>query len=163
MAHEILSESQECDGRYAIVVSTYNSNITNKLLAGAIETLTAAGITSEYIVVVRVPGAWELPLAATLLAKNDSISAVITLGAVIRGETTHDQHINRAVSNALMDLMNSIGKPVAFGLLTCNTLEQAIHRAGGNVGNKGREAAEAAIEMVRITRAIKAENNDTSF
>lgn len=154
MAHEILHQSQNANGRYAIVVSTYNSNITNKLLAGAIETLTGAGMASGDIVVVRVPGAWELPLAATLLAKDDSISAVITLGAVIRGETTHDQHINRAVSNALMDLMNQTGKPIAFGLLTCNTLEQAIHRAGGNVGNKGCEAAEAAIEMVRITRAL---------
>ena len=82
---------------------------------------------------------------------------MITLGAVIRGETTHDQHINRAVSNALMDLMNQTGKPIAFGLLTCNTMEQAIHRAGGNVGNKGCEAAEAALEMVRITRATAAE------
>ena len=157
MAHEILSKSQKCDGRYAIVVSTYNSNITNKLLAGAVETLTTAGIASENILIVRVPGAWELPLASTLLANNPSISAVITLGAVIRGETTHDQHINRAVSNALMDLMNTTGKPIAFGLLTCNTLEQAIHRAGGNVGNKGCEAAEAALEMVRITRAISVE------
>ncbi len=157
MAHEILSQSQNSDGRYAIIVSTYNANITNKLLAGAIETLTTAGISSADIVVVRVPGAWELPLAASLLAKDSSISAVITLGAVIRGETSHDQHINRAVSNALMDLMNETGKPIAFGLLTCNTLEQAIHRAGGNVGNKGCEAAEAAIEMVRLTRAIAVE------
>ena len=123
MTHEIRSESQNCDGRYAIVVSTYNSNITNKLLAGAVETLTTAGIPSANIVLVRVPGAWELPLAATWLAKNVSISAVITLGAVIRGETTHDQHINRAVSNALMELMTTTGKPIAFGLLTCNTLE----------------------------------------
>ncbi len=158
MTHEIRSESQNCDGRYAIVVSTYNSNITNKLLAGAVETLTTAGIPSANIVLVRVPGAWELPLAATWLAKNVSISAVITLGAVIRGETTHDQHINRAVSNALMELMTTTGKPIAFGLLTCNTLEQAIHRAGGNVGNKGCEAAEAALEMVRLTRALAAEN-----
>ncbi len=158
MTHEIRFETQNCDGRYAIVVSTYNSNITNKLLVGAVETLTTAGIASANIVVVRVPGAWELPLAATWLAKNDSITAVITLGAVIRGETTHDQHINRAVSHALMELMTTTGKPIAFGLLTCNTLEQAIHRAGGNVGNKGCEAAEAAIEMVRLTRALAAEN-----
>lgn len=157
MALEILAQSQKADGRYAIVVSTYNSNITNKLLTGAIDTLTAVGIASNDIVVVRVPGAWELPLAATLLAKDPSINAVITLGAVIRGETSHDQHINRAVSNALMDLMNQTGKPIAFGLLTCNTLEQAIHRAGGNVGNKGCEAAEAAIEMVRVSRAIAAD------
>jgi 6,7-dimethyl-8-ribityllumazine synthase len=154
MPHEILGQSQNGNGRYAIVVSTYNSNITNKLLAGAIETLANSGVADGDIVVVRVPGAWELPLAATQLAKEPSICAVITLGAVIRGETTHDQHINRAVSNALMDLMNKTGKPIAFGLLTCNTMEQAIHRAGGNVGNKGCEAAEAAIEMVRLTRAI---------
>ena len=154
MTHEIHSESQSCDGRYAIVISTYHSNITNKLLAGAVETLTTAGIAAADIVLVRVPGAWELPLAATWLAKDVSISAVITLGAVIRGETTHDQHINRAVSNALMGLMNATGKPIAFGLLTCNTLEQAIHRAGGNVGNKGCETAEAALAMVRLTRAI---------
>jgi 6,7-dimethyl-8-ribityllumazine synthase len=157
MAHEILAHSQNADGRYAIVVATYNSNITNKLLAGAIETLEKSGITASDIVVVRVPGAWELPLAASQLAKGPSICAVITLGAVIRGETTHDQHINRAVSNALMDLMNQSGKPIAFGLLTCNTMEQAIHRAGGNVGNKGCEAAEAAIQMVRLVRAIAVE------
>ena len=83
MTHEIRSESQNCDGRYAIVVSTYNSNITNKLLAGAVETLTTAGIPSANIVLVRVPGAWELPLAATWLAKNVSISAVITLGMML--------------------------------------------------------------------------------
>jgi 6,7-dimethyl-8-ribityllumazine synthase len=157
MPLEILAQSQNGNGRYAIVVSTYNSNITNKLLAGAIETLANSGVADGDIVVVRVPGAWELPLAATQLAKEASICAVITLGAVIRGETTHDQHINRAVSNALMDLMNKTGKPIAFGLLTCNTMEQAIHRAGGNVGNKGCEAAEAAVEMVRLTRAIAIE------
>jgi 6,7-dimethyl-8-ribityllumazine synthase len=154
MTLEIRSEIQDCDGRYAIILSTYNSNITNKLLAGAIATLEGAGVASDNIVIARVPGAWELPLAATLLAEQASICAVITLGAVIRGETTHDQHLNRAVSNALMELMTRTGKPIAFGLLTCNTLEQAIHRAGGNVGNKGCEAAEAAIEMIRLTRAL---------
>ncbi len=112
----------------AIVVSTYNASITDKLLVGAVETLRKAGITQENIVVSRVPGAWELPLAAKWLADLSTVGAVITLGAVIRGETTHDQHINRAVSMALMELMQSTGKPIAFGLLTCNTLEQALHR-----------------------------------
>ena len=157
MVHEFTTANQRCDGQYAIVVSTYNSNITNKLLVGAVETLEAAGIDSRNILVARVPGAWELPLAASALVAKPSVCAVITLGAVIRGETTHDQHINRAVSNALMELMTTTGKPIAFGLLTCNTLEQAIHRAGGNVGNKGCEAAEAAIEMVRLTRLFAAE------
>ncbi len=154
MSIEIKASSQDCSGTYGIVVSTYNSNITNKLLDGALQTLKAAGVSSSDVVVARVPGAWELPLAAKLLAEQGKIVAVLTLGAVIRGETSHDQHINRAVSNALMELMTATGKPIAFGLLTCNTLEQAIHRAGGNVGNKGCEAAEAAIEMVRLTRAL---------
>jgi 6,7-dimethyl-8-ribityllumazine synthase len=78
------------------------------------------------------------------------VQAVLALGAVIRGETTHDQHINRAVSNALMDLMLTTGKPVGFGLLTCNTMEQAIQRAGGNVGNKGQETADAVLAMLKL-------------
>jgi 6,7-dimethyl-8-ribityllumazine synthase len=154
MSNEINASSQNCHGTYAIVVSTYNSNITGKLLDGAIQTLTAAGMGTKDIIVAKVPGAWELPLAAKLLAADEKVLAVIVLGAVIRGETSHDQHINRAVSNSLMELMTTTGKPIAFGLLTCNTLEQAIHRSGGNVGNKGCEAAEAAIEMVKLTRAL---------
>ena len=133
-----------------IVVSTYNASITQKLLSGATTTLTAAGIKQSAIREVRVPGAWELPLAAKWLAQSSRVVGVITLGAVIRGETTHDQHINRAVSNALMELMLTSGKPVAFGLLTCNTLEQAIHRAGGDVGNKGEESAQALLKMLEL-------------
>ena len=155
MTVEINADKRNCDGHYAIVVSTYNSNITNKLLDGAIDTLKSAGVSDKNITVARVPGAWELPLAATAFARQSSVCAVITLGAVIRGETTHDQHLNRAVSNSLMELMTTTGKPIAFGVLTCNTLEQAIHRAGGNVGNKGCEAAEAAIAMVKLMREIE--------
>ncbi len=132
----------------AIIVSSYNSNITDRLLTGAKETLSAAGFSEERQRVLRVPGAWELPLAALRAAKLPQVVGVVTLGAVIRGETTHDQHINRAVSSALMQLMMETGKPVGFGLLTCNTLEQAIHRAGGNVGNKGMETAEAVLAML---------------
>lgn len=139
----------------AIVVSTYNTSITEKLLVGAVETLRAAGVSAENIVVSRVPGAWELPLAAKWLADLSTVGAVITLGAVIRGETTHDQHINRAVSLALMELMQISGKPIAFGLLTCNTLEQALHRAGGDVGNKGEEAASAALSMLALKQSLK--------
>ena len=133
----------------AIVVSTYNSNITGRLLEGAKATLTEAGY-AERLVIVHVPGAWELPLAAQQLAARADVCGVITLGAVIRGETTHDQHINRAVSTALMQLMMQSGKPIGFGLLTCNSLEQAIHRAGGNVGNKGCETAEAVLAMLQL-------------
>ena len=133
-----------------IVVSTYNASITGNLLDGAIVTLNAAGVPREAIRVLRVPGAWELPLAAKWLAESERIACVIALGAVIRGETTHDQYINSAVSSALMELMQATGKPVAFGLLTCNTLEQAVQRSGGKVGNKGQEAAEAALAMVAL-------------
>ncbi len=133
-----------------IAVSTYNANITRRLREGAIETLQAAGIDESRIHIAEVPGAWELPLACLHFIEQMELSAVIALGAVIRGETSHDQHINRAVSTALMDLMLSSGKPVGFGLLTCNTMEQAIHRAGGNVGNKGKETAEAVLAMLQM-------------
>lgn len=142
------------DRQIGIVVSTYNSSITDKLLSGSIDTLSAAGVPREAMRIVHVPGAWELPLASRWLAQSSRIVGVITLGAVIRGETTHDQHINRAVSNALMELMQSSGKPIAFGLLTCNTLEQAIHRAGGDVGNKGEEAAQALLVMLALQRSL---------
>lgn len=136
--------------KIGIAVSTYNSNITNRLLEGATDTLTAAGFGEARVVTLHVPGAWELGLASKMLAERSDIAAVIALGAVIRGETTHDQYINSAVSHALMELMMSTGKPVGFGLLTCNNLEQAIHRAGGNVGNKGCETAEAVLAMLKL-------------
>lgn len=132
-----------------IAVSTYNSNITNRILAGAVETLGKAGYGEDAIEIVHVPGAWELALAAKRLLSRPDCEGVVTLGAVIRGETTHDQHINRAVSSALMELMMSTGKPVGFGLLTCNSLDQAINRAGGTVGNKGVETAEAVLAMLK--------------
>lgn len=139
--------------KIGIVFSTYNSNITQRLLDGSLKTLQAAGWDGPRVEILSVPGAWELPLAAQRLLQRSEMQAVVVLGAVIRGETTHDQHINRAVSQALMDLMLSSGKPVGFGLLTCNTLEQAIHRAGGNVGNKGCETAEAVLAMLPTLEA----------
>jgi 6,7-dimethyl-8-ribityllumazine synthase len=138
------------DARFAIVVSRYNQSITEKLLSGAVETLTQHGVAEGDIDVARVPGAWEIPLVARRLAVSLKYAAVICLGAVIRGETTHDEHINRQVSLSLGQLSLDTGLPVLFGVLTCNTLEQAIHRAGGNQGNKGVECAEAALEMVNL-------------
>jgi 6,7-dimethyl-8-ribityllumazine synthase len=138
-----------------IVVSTYNSSITSNLQSGAIATLKAAGVNDSAIMVSHVPGAWELPLAAKWLAELSSVACIITLGAVIRGETSHDLHINRAVSNALMELMQTSGKPIAFGLLTCNTLDQAIARSGGDVGNKGDEAAQAVLEMLALRQSLR--------
>jgi 6,7-dimethyl-8-ribityllumazine synthase len=141
-------------GRWAIVVSRYNDSITTKLLDGAIATLAAAGVADAAIDVIWVPGAFELPLVADRLAHSGEYVAVLALGAVIRGETTHDQHINRAVSVGLMEAGLHSGVPVLFGVLTCETLEQAIHRSGGNVGNKGVECAEAALEMVSLLRQL---------
>jgi 6,7-dimethyl-8-ribityllumazine synthase len=150
----IEGKSGPASGRFAIVVSRYNEHITGKLLAGAVQTLASAGVADGDIDVAWVPGAWEIPLVAQRLAQSGRYVAVLCLGAVIRGETTHDEHINRQVSLSLGQIALEAGLPVLFGVLTCNTLEQAIHRAGGNVGNKGQECAEAALEMVRLLKEL---------
>ena len=142
------------DAHFAIVVSRYNESITSKLLRGALDTLLKHGVGDDRITVAWVPGAWEIPLVADRLAKSGRYAAVLCLGAVIRGETTHDQHINRRVSTSLGETSLSTGVPVLFGVLTCNSLEQAINRAGGSVGNKGVECAEAALEMVSLLREL---------
>jgi 6,7-dimethyl-8-ribityllumazine synthase len=136
--------------KFAIVVARYNENITGKLLTGALETLQKHGVAEDAIEVAWVPGAWELPLIAQQFAITEKYAAIICLGAVIKGETTHDEHINRQVSQNLGNLALEFNIPIAFGLLTCNSLEQAIHRSGGNVGNKGIECAEAALEMASL-------------
>ncbi len=145
------------EGRFAIVVSRYNESITEKLLTGAVEKLADAGVEDSQIDVVRVPGAWEIPVVAAGLARSQDYAAILTLGAVIKGETSHDEHINRQVSVTLGELAVETGIPVLFGILTCNTLEQAIHRSGGNVGNKGVECAEAALEMVHLLSQLPGE------
>lgn len=142
------------DGRFAVVVSRYNDSITSKLLSGAVDTLVSHGAADDAIDVAWVPGAWEIPLVAREFARSGKYAAVLCLGAVIKGETTHDEHINRQVSLSLGRIALDAGIPVLFGVLTCNNLEQAIHRAGGNVGNKGVECAEAAVEMVSLLRKI---------
>ena len=134
--------------RFAVIVSGYNQSITGKLLAGAIEKLREHGVQDQQVDICHVPGAWEIPLAAKF--SLESVSAAICLGAVIRGDTTHDIHINTTVSAQLGQLMMETVKPVAFGILTCNNLEQAIQRSGGSVGNKGHEAVDAVIEMLRL-------------
>ena len=142
------------DTRFAIVVSRYNQSITDKLLEGALATLQTAQVDEGQIDVAWVPGAWEIPLIADKFARSGKYEAVICLGAVIRGETTHDQHINRQVSLSLGEIALRERLPVLFGLLTCESMEQAIHRSGGNVGNKGAECAEAALEMVSVSRQL---------
>jgi 6,7-dimethyl-8-ribityllumazine synthase len=140
--------------RYAIIVAEWNRSITSQLLEGAVTTLCEAGVEEPLIDVAWVPGSWEIPLVAGQFATGGNHVAVICLGAVIRGETTHDQHINRGVSLALSQIGLEARLPVMFGILTCETMEQAIHRAGGQVGNKGAECAEAAMQMVGLLKNI---------
>ena len=154
MVKEITADLKSAgDDRFAIIVSRYNNNITDKLLAGSIDTLTSNGVPAESIDVIRVPGAWELSIVARKVI-TEPYAAIICLGAVIKGETTHDQYINQQVTQSLGELQLEFQKPIAFGLLTCNNMEQAIHRSGGNVGNKGIECAEAALEMVNLLKQI---------
>jgi len=142
-------------GSVAVVVSRYNTAITNRLLEGALETLAEEGVAEDDIHVAWVPGAWELPVAAQRLARRDEIKAVICLGAVIQGETTHDRFINQQVSGSLGRLALQYDLPVLFGVLTCQTLEQALNRAGGSMGNKGSECAKAALEMMGLFEVIE--------
>ena len=157
MPHVIPTAEPSPHDRFAIVVARWNESITRKLLDGAVATLRDRGIADDAIDVAWVPGAWEIPLVAQRFAISRHYQAVICLGAVIRGETTHDQHINRAVSSAISELALDTGIPVLFGVLTCETMEQAIHRAGGNVGNKGSECAAAAIEMIGLLKNLPRE------
>lgn len=143
-------------GRVVIVASRYNAAICDALVAGSIETLSKAGYSTDQTPVVRVPGAWELPTVVQQVIDQPETIAAVALGCVIKGETTHDEHINRAVSLSLMEMGVSTGKPIAFGLLTCNTLEQAINRSGGSVGNKGHESAEAVLELLRLQKKLAA-------
>jgi 6,7-dimethyl-8-ribityllumazine synthase len=143
------------EGKVAVVASRYNAGICDSLVAAALETIAAAGYDAGATAVIRVPGAWELPTVVRQVIDQPGIIAAVALGCVIKGETTHDEHINRAVSLALMQMGIESGVPIAFGLLTCNTLEQAIHRSGGAVGNKGNEAAEAVLELLRLRAKLE--------
>lgn len=152
MPREIPVSPPDSTDRFAIVVAEWNRSITSKLLEGAVTTLQELGVGESAIDVAWVPGSWELPVVAQRLAQSGEYASVICLGAVIRGETTHDQHINRGVSLGLMEIALANDMPVLLGLLTCESMEQAIQRAGGNVGNKGSECAEAAIRMVGLLK-----------
>ena len=138
------------DKKFAIVVSNYYENITHKLLDGAVKTLVSSGVAESNIATLWTPGSWELPAATLRVLKSGKFDGVVILGCVIKGETTHDQHINTAISNGIAELTLQYDLPIGFGLLTCNTLQQALDRSGGSVGNKGVEAAEAAVHMSRV-------------
>ena len=140
--------------KFALVVSRFNSFVTERLLDGALDSLTRRGVKEGDITVVRVPGSWEIPLVAKRLSLSKVHDAVICLGAVIRGATPHFDYVAAEVSKGIAQVSLETGVPVLFGILTTDTLEQAIERAGSKAGNKGAVAAEAAIEMVNLLKDL---------
>ncbi|HLI76640.1 MAG TPA: 6,7-dimethyl-8-ribityllumazine synthase [Acidobacteriaceae bacterium] len=142
--------------RFAIVVARWNAVITDRLLQGALDGLYRSGAAKADVEIVRVPGAWEIPSAARTLAETRRFDAVITLGVLLRGETAHYEAIYTEVARGIGQAQGETGVPHAFGVLTCETLEQALDRAGLKAGNKGFEAAMAAIEMASIQGKLRA-------
>jgi 6,7-dimethyl-8-ribityllumazine synthase len=142
------------DMRFAIVTTRWNTVITDRLLQGSLDALHRSGAAKADIEIVRVPGAWEVPSAARTLAESKKFDAIITLGCLLRGETAHYEAIYNEVARGIGQSQQDTGIPHAFGVLTCETLEQALDRAGLKAGNKGFEAAIAAIEMVSIQRKL---------
>lgn len=142
------------DLKFAIVISRFNEKITNELLSGALHTLKQHGIKEEHISVTWVPGAFEIPIAASTLAEKKTIDAVICLGCVIRGSTPHFDYVAGQASGGIMQASLKTGVPMVFGVLTTDTIDQAIERAGTKCGNKGREAALSALEMADLIQRI---------
>jgi 6,7-dimethyl-8-ribityllumazine synthase len=138
--------------KIAMVVSRFNSFITERLLEGALDCLRRHGVAETDLTMVRVPGAWEIPLVAKRLAQSRTHNAVICLGAVIRGSTPHFDYVAAEVSKGIAQVSLESGVPILFGVLTTDTLEQAVERAGSKAGNKGYAAAESALEMVNLLR-----------
>ena len=141
--------------RFAIVVSRFNSFITERLLAGALDALARTGTDPKAIDIIKVPGSWEVPLVAGEVARQKRYDAVICLSAVIRGETPHFDYVAGEAAKGIAQAAAATGVPVSFGVLTTNTLEQAIDRAGGKSGNKGFDAAMTAIEMANLLRQLR--------
>ena len=141
--------------KFAIVVARFNSFITDRLLSGALETLTRCGCLEADIDVVKVPGSWELPLTVKTIAEQKRHDAVIALGAVIRGDTPHFDYVAAQAAGGLSQIPLQTGIPVVFGVLTTNTVEQAVDRAGAKSGNKGSDAAMTAIEMANLLRRLR--------
>lgn len=140
--------------RFAIVASRFNDFIVDKLVAGAVDALVRHGGEPGAVAIVRVPGSWEIPLACAKLAKSGKVDAVIALGAVIRGATPHFDHVANEVAKGVATVSLDSGVPVAFGVLTTDSIEQAVERAGTKAGNKGWDAAVTAIEMLGVLSAV---------
>lgn len=142
--------------RFAVVASRFNRQICDALVDGAVACLREHGVAAGDVTVVRVPGAWELPLALAAAAGSGRFDALVALGAVVRGETAHFDFLSAEATAGIARVAERHGLPIGFGLLTCDTLEQAAARAGGPAGDKGREAAEAALEMAALLPRLAA-------
>lgn len=140
--------------RFGIVASRFNHMIVDRLVEGALDCIRRHGGSEENVEIVRVPGSWEIPVVAKRLALRDDINAVIALGVLIRGATPHFDYIASEVSKGLAQVSLETGKPVTFGIITADTLEQAVERAGTKMGNKGWEAALSAIEMANLMKEL---------
>jgi len=140
--------------RFGIIVSRFNSFISDRLLEGAIDTLTRHGADVKQMTVVKVPGAFEIPLVAKKMADSGKYDSLICLGAVIRGGTPHFEYVSSEMTKGIASVSLQSGLPIAFGVLTTDSVEQAIERAGTKAGNKGVEAAMSAIEMVNLLGAV---------
>ena len=142
--------------RFAIVASRFNDFIVDRLIEGAVDALTRHGVDPKLVTVVRVPGSWEIALACSKVAQKGNVNAIIALGCVIRGATPHFDHVANEVSKGTAQVSLATGIPVAFGVLTTDSIEQAIERAGTKMGNKGFDSALTALEMVSLLQAIDA-------
>ncbi|GAB4406963.1 MAG: 6,7-dimethyl-8-ribityllumazine synthase [Bryobacter sp.] len=141
--------------RIAVVVSRFNSLVTDRLLEGALSALSRAGATAENVAAYRVPGAWEMPVLVQELARSGRYDAIVCLGCVVKGDTAHFDYVAGENAKGIAAVARETGIPVANGVLTTNTMEQALDRAGGKLGNKGAEAVHSAIEMAHLLRGVR--------
>lgn len=141
-------------GRFALAAARFNGVIVDALVSGAVDALHRHGVGDDRIDLVRVPGSFELPMVAQKLGKSGKYAAIICLGCVVRGDTDHYDHVAGAAASGIASAALACGVPVIFGVLTCETMEQAINRAGGKAGNKGFEAAVTAVEMVNLLKKL---------
>jgi 6,7-dimethyl-8-ribityllumazine synthase len=156
MSHKVTEGGLSAQGlKFAILVTRFNSFVTERLLTGALDALSRSGAEAGNIEIVRVPGSWELPVVALELARQKKHDALICLSAVIRGDTPHFDHIAAEATKGIAQTSLQTGVPIAFGVLTTNTLEQAIDRAGAKMGNKGFDAAMSAVEMGNLLKSIR--------
>lgn len=156
MPRTIEANLVDAGGRYALVVARFNGFVTERLLEGALDAIGRHGGDLDRVTIVRVPGSYEMPLVCQRLARSGKYDAVIALGCVIRGGTAHFDYVAGEAAKGLASTALATGVPVVFGVLTTDTIEQAVDRAGVKMGNKGAEAAVTAIEMVNLLRALEA-------